>query len=88
MSKIDLNKNLVDLEGKEIPNANAGKLVANLLAQDNKGDALKKFGIAQKLYNGDKLDLDASDTQMLKTFVEASEQMTVLAKAQILLEFK
>jgi hypothetical protein len=85
--KLNLNINLQSLDGKEIPESNAGKLVANLLAQDNKGDALKKFSMAQKLYNGDTLDLDASDNQMLKTFVEQSESMTVLAKAQILVLF-
>jgi hypothetical protein len=84
MSKLNLNVNLKGLDGKEIENSNAGKLVANLLASDNKGDAMKKFSIAQKLYNGETLDLDPSDKQMLKTFVEASEQMTVLAKAQVL----
>jgi hypothetical protein len=85
MSKVNLNKNLVDLDLKEIPNSNAGKLIANLLAQDTKGDALKKFSLATKLYNGEELDLDPSDFNLLKSFIEDSVQMSVLAKAQILL---
>lgn len=85
MSKVNLNKNLVDLDLKEIPNSNAGKLVANLLAQDTKGDALKKFSLATKLYNGEELELDPSDFNLLKSFIEDSTQMSILAKAQILL---
>ena len=84
MKTIKMNVNLVGLDGVEIPNSNAGKLVANLLAQDSKGDAIKKFSIAQRLYAGEDVELDASDLMMLKTFIETSEQMTVLAKSQIL----
>jgi hypothetical protein len=84
MSKLNLNVNLVGLDGVEIPESNVGKLIGNLLASDNKGDALKKFSIAQKLYNGETVDLDPSDTLMVKSFIEQNEQMTVLAKAQIL----
>lgn len=86
--KLNLNINLQSLDGTEIPESNAGKLVGNLLAQDNKGDALKKFAMAQKLYKGEELDIDASDALMLKSFIEQSESMTVLAKAQILVLFK
>jgi len=85
--KLKLNCSLVGLDGVEIPNSNAGKLVANLLAQDTKGDALKKWDWAVKLNAGKDLELDPSDTQMLKTFIEQSEQLTVLAKAQILAHF-
>lgn len=39
--EINLNKNFVNLDGKEIENNNIGKLVAELLAQSTKGDCLK-----------------------------------------------
>ena len=43
---------------------------------------------AQKMYGGEKLDLDPSDESTLKEFVKSNEQLTVLAKAQILSAFK
>jgi len=39
---------------------------------------------AQKFYAGEELDLDPTDLSILKSFVEGNEQLTVLAKAQIL----
>lgn len=84
MKKVNLNVNLKGLDGVEIANSNAGKLVANLLAQDNKSEPLKKWEMAQKLYKGEELSLDTTDFNMLKTFIESSEQMTALSKGQIL----
>lgn len=81
---INLNKSLIDFENVVIPNSNMGKLVANVIVQETKGDAIKKFYIAQKLYNGDDVDLDPSDLQMLKSIVEDTESLTIIAKAQIL----
>ena len=85
--KLNFNVDLNGLNGEKIPNSNVGKLVANLLAQDTKGDALKKWDWAVKCNAGKELDLDPSDTQLLKTFIEQSEHLTVLAKAQILALF-
>ena len=82
--KINLNKNLLDLEGKDLPDSNLGKLVGQLLSQSNEGDALKLWDWARKLYSGKELDLDPSDTQTFEAFIKANKSLTVLAKAQIL----
>lgn len=82
--KINLNKNFVNLDGKEIENNNIGKLVAELLAQSTKGNCLKFWDWAIKLNSGKGLDLDPSDAQTFKSFIENSENLVVLAKAQIL----
>jgi len=74
-----------DMDGKEVA---VGKLLASQLASSNKGDALKMFTWAQKVYAGEQLDLDPSDTSTLKSFVKDNEQLTVLAKAQLLMVFK
>ena len=39
---------------------------------------------AQKFYAGEEIDLDPTDLSILKSFIEGNEQLTVLAKAQIL----
>lgn len=81
---IKFNKNLLDLEGKEIEGANIGKVVANCLVGATKGDALKFWGWATKMNAGEDLDLDKSDTETLKNFIKESEALTILTKAQAL----
>lgn len=89
---LDFNVNLKGLDGQEVKDGDkaitVGKMLANQLAFANKGDALKMFNWAQKMYNGETLDLDKSDESVLKEFVKNNEQLTVLAKAQILNVFK
>ena len=86
--KIDLNCNLLDLEGQEVENTNAGKLVAQTLVQGTKGDALKFWDWAVALNKGEVLDLDSSDQETFKNFVKDSEAITIFAKAQILQKLK
>lgn len=86
--KLDFNFSLLDLDGKEIENANAGKLLANTLIQQSKGDAVKLWEWALSLNKGDILDLDSSDQETLKNFVKDSENFAIIAKAQLLQVFK
>jgi hypothetical protein len=86
--KLDLNFELKNLEGQPIENANVGKLIANTLISETKGDALKYFDWANKLYAGKTLDIDLSDAEVLKNFIKNHEGFTVLLKAQILPLFK
>jgi hypothetical protein len=89
---LDFNQPLKGLDGAEVKDMDGssitlGKLLSTQLASANKGDALKLFTWAQKCYNGEKLDLDPSDTSTLKDFIKANESLTVLAKAQLLSVF-
>lgn len=84
---IDFNFSFLNLDGTEIPKSNAGKLIANSLASATKGDSLKQWHWANKLYNGEVLDLDPTDIQTLKTFIENTEGITALARAQCLAKF-
>jgi hypothetical protein len=90
--KIDLNFDLIGLDsvvlldqnGKRI---NAGKLIANSLVQQSKGDALKFWDWAVALNKGDVLDLDTSDQETFKNFVKDGE-LPIITKAQILHKLK
>jgi hypothetical protein len=89
---LDFTKPLVGLDGSTIKDetgkeVSLGKLLSGQLAGSNKGDALKLFTWAQKLYNDQPLDLDPSDRATLKDFITANETLTVLAKAQLLSVF-
>lgn len=87
ITKIDLNKAIKDLDGKEIADSNLGKLVAQMLVTSNKGDALKYMAWAMKLHAGETLELDPTDKEVLKNFIKDHEQLTILSKAQMLEAF-
>lgn len=82
--KLNFNFNLTDLDGKEIENGNVGKILANTLINQTKGDAVKYWEWALALNKGDILDLDTSDQETLKNFVKDTEVLPVLTKAQLL----
>jgi len=84
MKKIDLNKAITDLDGKDIEGSNLGKLVAQMLVSASKGDALKYMAWALKFHNGESIELDPTDFEILKNFIKEHDQLTVLSKAQIL----
>ena len=82
--KLNFNFNLTDLDGKEIKDGNAGKVLANSLINQTKGDAVKYWEWALALNKGEVIDLDTSDQETLKTFIKDSDTIFVLAKAQFL----
>ena len=85
---IDLNFQIKDLDGIEIPNAHAGKIVASSLVNQSKGDAVKYWGWALKLNNKEALCLDDSDYSTLKEFIKNNENLPIITKAQILKSFE
>ena len=84
--KLNLNKSVIGLDGQEIEGTNLGKVVAQVIAQDNKGDAVKKWYWATKLYGGEEIDLSPDDHEAFKEMIKTNEALTVMAKAQILAE--
>jgi hypothetical protein len=82
--KLDLNKKVIGLDGKEIEGTNLGQVVAQVIAQENKGDAVKKWYWATKLYGGEEIDLSPDDEAEFKEMIKNNEALTVMAKAQIL----
>ena len=87
--KLNLKKPIKDLAGNEIPESDLGQLLAQTLASGNsKENAVKMYYWATKLFAGEELDLDPTDTAVLKSFIETNEQLTLLAKGQLLADFK
>ena len=85
--KIELNFDLLDLDGNSIQNSNAGKVVANALVQQAKGDPLKFWEWALSLNKGESLDLDSSDFEIFSSFIKDND-FPIIAKAQILKALK
>jgi hypothetical protein len=82
--KLNFNFNLVNLDGEELKDANAGKVLANALIQQTKGDAIKIWEIALSLNKGDIVDLDSSDQELIKNFIKETDTLNVIAKGQLL----
>jgi hypothetical protein len=87
--KIDFNFILKGLDGKEIEDnnshVNAGMLLGNLIASTSKNtDILKWMGWAQALYNCKQIDISENEKNEIKEFIKESQQLTILAKMQML----
>lgn len=82
--KLDFKFNITDLAGKEIPNSSADKILANTLSTLNKGNSIKLYDWALKLWNGKGIEIDDTDTEVLQGIIETSEMLTVLSKAQMI----
>lgn len=82
--KLNFNFKVKDLSGKEIEGAEANKLLANTLSMLNKGNSMKLYDWAVKLWNGKPLEIDDTDGEVLQELVKNSETLTVLAKKPML----
>ena len=84
MKKLNFNFLLKDLLGNEIADANAGKLLANLLSSDNGKNPMKFWTWAMAIFKGESIEVDGQDKDLLKTFITDSDKLTSLSKAQLL----
>lgn len=81
--KINLNKNVVGLDGQEIQDSNIGKILANVLVSGSNPNHQKITYWAIKLYDGEELDLDPSDVLIFEELVNNSN-LTNLVKTRII----
>jgi hypothetical protein len=82
--KLDFNFNLKGLDGKDIQDSNAGKILAGVLSMQNKGNSIKLFDWALKMYNNQPLEIDDTDCDVLLRLIESTEQLTILAKVPMI----
>lgn len=84
--KLNLNKPCLNLKGQPVNDTELtlGQMFANMLVSGAKGDLLKFYGWGQKLMANETLTLDKADLKVMKDFVEANENTTILLRAQIL----
>lgn len=89
---LNLDKILVGLDGQDILDATGNpimlnKALANSLMNSTKGDAVKYYDWAVRLYKTGTLDLDRSDWDHLKEFIKGLDQVANIYKAQLLENF-
>ncbi len=82
---INLNKDLETLDGKILPGENnMGKILAqNLVFSVDKENYLKFYDWGTRLYKGETLELDRSDYEKLRKFIEGLD-LPNITKAQIM----
>ena len=85
MIEINLNIPVLDLQGNEIQGSNLGKILANFLANCNKGDAFLLVDIAKKLIKNEPVEIDENTANQISQLVRLSD-IANIAKVQILLE--
>lgn len=82
---LNLEFSLIGLDGKPLEaETKAGSALAVALSSQAKGESLKLWQWALDFHQGKPVELDLSDYHQLYDFVEKTESLTILAKAQIL----
>lgn len=83
--QLDFNFQIKDLDGKDFEgeNNNCGKILASYLQTLNKGNSMKLWDWAQTVWKKNPLEIDKTDSDVLKELVETGE-LPVITKAQIL----
>jgi hypothetical protein len=82
--KLDFNFQFKGLDGKETQGESAGKILSSVLAAQNKGNAIKLYDWALKLYNDKPLEIDKTDAEVLSALIENSEALTIIAKVPLM----
>ncbi len=82
---INLNFQIKDMNGKPMQGEinHAGKLVSSMIASQSKGNSIKLYDWALKLWNNKALDMDDTDADVLIALIEETDQLTILAKVPI-----
>lgn len=69
--RVVLTGNFTDLTGKD-SDTNLGKVLANMLASAQKGNAIKFYDWAIKLFNDGEIEIDEADRKVLEKFISES----------------
>ena len=86
--KLNFKFKIKNLSGKEVDGPDelifANKLLGNMLSQMNKGNSIKLFDWAYKLWNKGEIEIDSTDSEVLHELIDKSEFLTVLSKTPML----
>ena len=86
--KFNFDKPMLGLDDQPMTIGNdqiiMGKLLANRLSSVSRGPVMKFFDWAKLLYAGQEINIDREDVRTLQDFIREDDQITILAKAQLL----
>lgn len=83
--KLNFNFQLKDLAGNDVPGdaGNTARVLANTIASLNRGNSIKMYDWALKLWNLKPIEIDDIDALMLEEIIETTDMLTIAAKAQM-----
>lgn len=84
MITINFNVPSRNLKGDE-QKSTLGELLADLLASETKGDAIKFYDWAVRLANGKEIIVDKSDLKKIEELINSTDRVMILGKAQLLM---
>jgi hypothetical protein len=85
--KLNLDHNLLNLKGEPM-SEKLSDILANMLAMSTTGPPAKMITWAVNLINDGEIEVDKSDVKFLSDFIEKSQNVVNLAKAQLLDEIE
>lgn len=88
--ELNLNKKFVNLDGTDADDKSPtlGQIVAQVLANQTRGNAIKYLDWALALHQNKPINLDDADLNTLTAVIESSEALPALSKGQILKALK
>lgn len=88
--KLNFDFQIKALDGKEFKGdeSNAAKILGSMLSALNKGNSMKLWDWAQTIWNKKDLEIDKTDSEVLKALIENSESLPVITKAQLIERIK
>ncbi len=83
---LNFNFQFKDLAEKKMQgeNSSSGKVLAQMIANLNKGNSVKLYDWSLKLYNLKSLEIDDTDFDVLWELIDKTETLTIAAKGQLL----
>ena len=86
--KINLKQVLVNFKNESLKNEKGeeltiGEALSNVMILAKEGGKMKLFVLAEKFYKEKEIDLDASDLNLVKKAVQASEGYSILVTGQL-----
>ena len=81
--KLDFNFQFKGLDNKEMQGESAGRILSQVLASQNKGNSVKLYDWALKLFNNTPLEIDDTDADVLLALIENAESLTIMAKVPL-----
>ena len=88
MKKYNFDISFKGLDGKELPDSNMSNFLASRIAEATKGDAIKLYTIAVKLFNDKVLICDDTDKKVIEQMIKENANINILVKAQLLEVFE
>lgn len=82
--KLNFDFAFMALNGEVVKDGNAGKVLASHVASGNKGNSIKLWDWALRMYNHQDIELDNTDFDVLYALISENETLNVMAKAQLL----